>query len=133
MCLVDRPVGPETAPRRRATMEAFIARALPGGLLIPTTRRCTTGVQPLLQARAAHIESRFRELGWLLTAADEVEDPWLSVEEIAELLGLSPCRARVAKGTGFDTARSTWKGRTRSACSFPNFPSVPTQSIHPTT
>ena len=82
----DQPVNEKMVLVCQA-MEAFIARALPAGLLIPTARRCTTGVQPLLQARAAHIETRLRELGWLLTAADEAEDPWLSVEEIAELLG----------------------------------------------
>ena len=91
--VVDQPVNDKIVQVCQA-MEGLIDKALPQGLLIPTTRKCTTGTQPLLRARAADIDTRLREHGWLLTAADEADDPWLTVEEVAELLGQAPTTIR---------------------------------------
>lgn len=108
--VADQPVNDKIVQVCKA-MEGLIERELPNGLLIPTERRCTTGTQPLLAARRARIDARLIELGWLLTASEEPDDPWLSIEHVAEILGrgLPTVRrwaregrldARLGKGSG---------------------------------
>lgn len=84
--VADQPVNDKIVQVCRA-METLIDQALPDGLLIPTARRCTTGSQPLLAARSELIDARLIESGWLLTGDDEPDDPWLSIEQVAEMLG----------------------------------------------
>lgn len=82
----DRPVDDKMTKVCEA-MERLIDRHLPEGLLIPTARRCTTGSQPLLAARAVDIDARLTQHGWLVTRDHDREDPWLSIDEVADLLG----------------------------------------------
>ena len=91
--VADQPVNEKIVQVCQA-MEDLISRALPNGLMVPTVRKCTTGSQPLLQVRAIDIETRLRQHGWLLTEAEEAEDPWLSIDEVAEFLGQSPTTIR---------------------------------------
>lgn len=84
--VADQPVNDKIVQVCRA-METLIDRGLPDGLLIPTARRCTTGSQPLLAARSELIDARLIESGWLVTGDDEPDDPWLSIEQVAEMLG----------------------------------------------
>lgn len=81
----DRPVDDKMTKVCEA-MERLIDRHLPEGLLIPTARRCTTGSQPLLAARAVDIDARLTQHGWLVTRDHDREDPWLSIDEVADLL-----------------------------------------------
>jgi hypothetical protein len=97
--VADQPVNDKIVNVCKA-MENLIDRELPTGLLVPTARRCTTGAQPLLAVRSEQIDARLIEHGWLVTGNDEPDDPWLSVEEVAEFLkrGLPPVRRWAREG-----------------------------------
>lgn len=91
--VIDQPVN-EKFVQVCSAMESLIRAELPGGLTIPTAKRCTTGSQRTLNARSREIDERLIQRGWLLTNADEPSDPWLSVEEAAEILGQAPSTVR---------------------------------------
>ncbi len=81
--VIDQPVN-EKFVQVCSAMESMIDAEIPGGLMIPTARRCTTGSQRTLNARSQEIDERLILRGWLLTNADAPADPWLSVEEVSE-------------------------------------------------
>ncbi len=97
--VADQPVNDKIVKVCKA-MEELIDRELPTGLLVPTARRCTTGAQPLLAVRSEQIDTRLIEHGWLVTGDDEPDDPWLSIEEVAEFLqrGLPTVRRWAREG-----------------------------------
>lgn len=82
----DQPINDKIVQVCRA-MERLIDEELPDGLMIPTERRCTTGSQPLLAARSSQIDASLIAYGWLVAGDDEPEDPWLSIEQVAQILG----------------------------------------------
>lgn len=91
--VIDQPVN-EKLVRVCAAMEGLIDKELPSGLVVPTAKRCTTRTQPILASRAAEIDTRLIEIGWLISGDHDSADPWLSVEEVADFLGLAPTTVR---------------------------------------
>lgn len=65
---------------------------LEGSLLIPTPVRCTTGRQPALLSRAAEIDAKLTDVGWLVQAVP-VED-WVTVSDAAAYWGVSEHQLR---------------------------------------
>ncbi len=63
---------PELRPMLELTavIEEEITTELPGGLLVPTAQRCTTGSQPALATRADDIDATLIDAGWLVPAHD---------------------------------------------------------------
>jgi integrase len=74
--------------------------AVPRGLVITTTKRCTTGNQPALAPRAAEIDAALLDAHWLAAPAASAE-PVLDAGAVAELLAIAPTTARryLANGT----------------------------------
>lgn len=90
--LDDKKLRPLVAIVR--SIEADIAAELPGGLVIPTVVRCTTGQQSALTRRAAQIDDVLITCGLLLVGEDPA-DPLLTAAEIALELG---CEVPTARG-----------------------------------
>jgi hypothetical protein len=58
--------------------------------MIPTRKRCTTGAQVALHARADHIDSLLIDRGWLVHGdATDRNDPSLTMSEAAQAIGVA--------------------------------------------
>lgn len=90
--VIDQP-GNAKATAVCVALEDMIASEVPDGLRVPTVLSCTTGMQPSLQTRAAVIDDHLSALGWLITDSGD-GDPWLTIDETAQVLGLAPVTIR---------------------------------------
>lgn len=95
--VLDSPEMRELARIARQIEEAIDAQ-LPDGLVIPTTKRCTTRSQRALHADAARIDAMLADAGWLVTA-DDVSDI-LDSGRLAQLLGIAAGTARRLLASG---------------------------------
>lgn len=78
----------EPAHEVARTLQDSIEAELPGRLLVPTTVRCTTGNQSALAPEATRIDAELIEAGLLVRPGDP-DDPLLSTEDGAQVLGVS--------------------------------------------
>ena len=85
---------PELKPQRAIAeaMSTQIADALPHGLMVPTAKRCTTHNQSALADRAAEIDARLADIGWL--THHRPEGDWLTVSDAAATRGVTPAQIR---------------------------------------
>ena len=94
-----------------ALIDRTVVDELPGGLLIATLLRCTTGSQPALAPDAARIDTELTERGWLIRS-DAHGEPLLTAAEVARELHIEAQAARrwLADGT---LPSVVWKTRAR--------------------
>jgi integrase len=106
---------PQLKPARKTAkvVEADLRAQVPGGLMVPTMMRCTTGNQPALAASGARIDVALVELGWLVVPAED-DEPLLTSVEVATTLGVSVQVARRWLADGL-VPSVVWRQRVRGA------------------
>ena len=67
-------------------LEVLLEAEAPDGLLVPTTMSCTTGRQPLLQARKEHLDRELLGIGWMRVAQDTNDQTVLTAAQTAMTL-----------------------------------------------
>lgn len=82
-----------------AVIESEISAELPGGLVVATAQRCTTGSQPALATRADDIDAALIDAGWLIPAHDGTM-PMVDAADVAVELGCEVQAARRYLRTG---------------------------------
>ncbi|MDQ1249909.1 MAG: hypothetical protein QG597_4286 [Actinomycetota bacterium] len=80
-------------------LEELVDQAAPTtGLVIPTTRSCTTANQPALHVDADRIDAALLACGWLVaptaTVDDQIVGATVSTEQAGDVLGLAPSTVR---------------------------------------
>lgn len=80
-------------------LEELVAEAAPEtGLLIPTTRSCTTANQPALHADADRIDAALLACGWLVaptaTGDEQAAEAMMTTDEAGDMLRLAPSTVR---------------------------------------
>jgi hypothetical protein len=77
-----------------AALERTVDADCPDGLIIATTRRCTTGAQRMLAPHAERIDDALVDAGWLTDPTGEHDETLCDTAAVAELLHLAPTTAR---------------------------------------
>ncbi len=75
-------------------LQALLAKALPAGLAIPTTRKVTTGTQGFTGERRLQIDADVREVGWVVPCTDGAHHGLLFSDDIAARAGVRVGTAR---------------------------------------
>ncbi|MEI6623524.1 MAG: hypothetical protein WCP28_16640 [Actinomycetes bacterium] len=77
-----------------AALERTVDADCPDGLIVATTRRCTTGSQGMLAPHAERIDAALVDAGWLIDPTGEHDETLCDTAAVAELLGLALTTAR---------------------------------------
>ncbi len=86
---------PRNAPMQAIAKawETGIDSEIPGSLCVPTSKSCTTRMQPALWAERVHIDSTLVAMRWLVPAG-EGDGETISTAEAAQILQVEPKRVR---------------------------------------